>query len=186
MKRLNRWSHALPLSLINPVADLFKSRKKARRRHLRTTLEQLESRTMLSIDFSNAPAWVSQGPGPIEDNRYLIPVTPVKIPLQNNPSAGAVEAIAIDPNNAKTIYAGTVNGGIWKTGDGDTVMPSWTPETDQAPSLSTRALVFGAPTVTPTGKLYQTLFAATGSVSSSRLLGVGVGILKSTDAGATW
>src|SRR5262249_50916593 len=33
---------------------------------------------------------------------------------------GAVQAVAVDPSDPNTVYAGTVNGGVWKTKDGGT------------------------------------------------------------------
>src|SRR5262249_41965142 len=115
MRLRNRWWHGLPFSLITSVSELFGSpketRKKARGKSMRPRLEQLEDRTLMSITLEGVPEWVERGPGPIIDPKG---VSPVKIPLQFNPSAGAVEAIAIDPIDPRTIYAGTVNGGIWK------------------------------------------------------------------------
>ena len=32
--------------------------------------------------------------------------------------AGAIQAIAVDPNDPQTIYIGTVNGGVWRTTNG--------------------------------------------------------------------
>ena len=62
---------------------------------------------------------------------------------QGNPVAGALNAVAIDPNNPNVAYIGSPNGGVWKTtnflntievdnpqGGKITVpAPTWTPST---------------------------------------------------------
>ena len=51
----------------------------------------------------------------------------------DNPVVGAVQSLLIDPANNNIMYAGAVNGGIWKTTDGGS---TWTPLTDTQTSLS--------------------------------------------------
>ncbi|HMA92090.1 MAG TPA: hypothetical protein VKP30_05350, partial [Polyangiaceae bacterium] len=88
--------------------------------------------------------------------------------------------------NANIVYAGTVNGGVWKTSNALAQDPSWTPLTDRIESLS-----IGAIAVDRTNA--NTVVAATGlwsSFGTSRAKpneGVSQGqILVSRDAGATW
>src|SRR6266540_5995296 len=122
------------------------------------SLEPLESRLLLSADLLGVPDWVDQGPGPIENGNNVI----LTLPGQNSPQDGAVHAIAADPSNANRIFIATVNGGLWRStnatfsrfdgadNDGDGVndeadeTPTWTPLTDQYPSLS-----FGAIALSP-------------------------------------
>ncbi len=70
---------------------------------------------------------------------------------QGNPVAGAIQAVAVNPLNADQVFVGTVNGGVWRTDDinatqninGHNVpFPTWTPLTDQFPSLSISSLAF--------------------------------------------
>src|SRR5438067_1523960 len=104
----------------------------APRRHpfsRRLVLERLEERTLLTITTQGLPDWIEQGPGP-NINGQVENVTP------NNPVAGAINAIAPDPQNANVLYVATVNGGIWKTNNATAASPSWIPLTDRFPSLS--------------------------------------------------
>jgi photosystem II stability/assembly factor-like uncharacterized protein len=91
------------------------------------------------------------------------------------------------PTNARVIYVGTRDGGIWKTTDGGS---SWTPTTDFQPvkpnkiSLETEAIAVVSPTL---------ILAGTGLGSKPQeggdFSGVpdkSIGMLRSTDAGTTW
>src|SRR5439155_19477484 len=94
------------------------------RKGIRLRLELLEDRTLLS------PTWVSEGPTSIVSGQS-------RIPTQNNPVAGAVSRLAADPADANLLYAGTVNGGVWKTTNALAASPTWTPLTDDIPDPST-------------------------------------------------
>src|SRR3989449_9521230 len=60
------------------------------------------------VTLQGVPLWIEQGPGPITGNTNLV------FPAgQNNATSGAIQAVAPDPNNAATIYVGTVGGGVW-------------------------------------------------------------------------
>jgi photosystem II stability/assembly factor-like uncharacterized protein len=104
--------------------------------------------------------WSSIGPSP-EGSAYT----------------GRVTAIAV--RDANTVYIGGAEGGVWKTTNGGT---SWTPLTDNMPSLSigSLAVVPGATTAT------DVIYAGTGEGKFSLDGFYGAGILKSTDGGATW
>ena len=124
--------------------------------------------------------WVEQGPGPIFLNGHNMNIPP------NSPATGATNAMAIDPSDPtdNTVYAGTANGGIWKTTNfmtADPAGPQWTPLTDQQlPALSINSLA-----VSPLDP--NIVFAGTGSTSSFAFDGSpGFGIARSTDGGATW
>src|SRR6185437_15248223 len=71
---------------------------------------------------AGVPTWVEQGPRPIINTvNQIVP--------PNNPAAGAVQAIAINPANSSEIYVGTVNGGIWRTQNANVASPggmTWT------------------------------------------------------------
>ncbi len=89
---------------------------------------------------------------------------------------GRVNALAIDPTNSNIIYAGEAKGGLWKSTDGGA---TWTNLTD---FLSSQ--VSGCITIDPVD--HNTIYYGTGEeYNAVRTLG-GVGIWKSTDAGATW
>jgi hypothetical protein len=128
----------------------------------------LEPRCVLST------TWVEQGPGPILGNGLTEG-------MPGSPVAGAVEALVPDPTNPDVLYAGTANGGVWKTTNATAASPSWTPLTDlQLPALSINSLA-----VSPVHP--DTVFAGTGSMSSFYQDGSpGFGLARSTDGGATW
>jgi photosystem II stability/assembly factor-like uncharacterized protein len=137
-------------------------------------LEQLEERLVLSA------VWTPQGPGPILQG------APVSMEPQGNPDVGSVAALLPDPHNANILYAGTTNGGIWKTSNATASVPTWTPLTDNQPTLAIGALAFS-----PLDD--NTLFAATGNFGSGHWTdssfvpgGNPAGVLKSTDGGQTW
>jgi hypothetical protein len=131
-------------------------------------VETLEGRTLLS-------SWVEQGPGPILNGDVEGMVA------QHGSVAGAVEALAPEPGNPDVLYAGSVNGGIWKTTDATAAAPTWVPLTDHMPSLSISDLAFS-----PADPTHRTLYAATGNFSNGFDGGPGAGIYRTTDGGATW
>ncbi|MDB5910229.1 MAG: repeat domain protein [Massilia sp.] len=118
--------------------------------------------------------WVEQGPGPTLNGQVE--------GLPGKPVSGPVNAIAVDRAHPGTIYLGTVNGGVWKSTNANTSSPTWKPLTDlQLPALSINSIA-----ISPLNS--SVIFAGTGTTSSfsnpegSR----GFGVIRSTDAGATW
>jgi hypothetical protein len=143
-------------------------KKQTLRPRVRLFVERLEDRCVPST------TWIEQGPGPILNGGN------VEIP--GGPEAGAVQALAVDPTNANIVYAGTVNGGVWKTTNATAANPTWTPLTDQQlPALSIDSLA-----ISPVNS--NIVYAGTGSWSSFGAMdgSPGVGLARSTDGGATW
>jgi hypothetical protein len=139
------------------------------------SFEPLEQRALLTINLLGIPNWSEQGPGPIRDGQVE------GMAVQNNPVAGAVEAIAAHPTEVNTVYVGTANGGIWKTTNATAGSPSWATTTGQFPSLSISAIIFS-----PNDAGHNTLYAGTGQNSSGYQGGFSAGLLKTIDAGQTW
>src|SRR5262245_23845224 len=120
-------------------------------------------------------AWTAQGPGPTR-NGQTENVSP------NNEVVGAIHAVAAHPTDANVLYVGGVNSGIWRTGNATAASPTWTPLTDNFPSLSIGALEFD-----PTDGTRRTLVAGIGRFSSfGRNGGPLTGILRTTDGGDNW
>lgn len=174
---LSKFRRLFGLGRIDDLAQL--RRQLAKTQRARPRLEQLEDRTLPTarILVSGIPDWVEQGPGPIHGGQV------VGMAPQNNPVVGAVEAIAVHPSDPNIIYIGAVNGGVWKTTNAATAPsgtgPTWTPLTDQYPSLAISALV-----ISPLNT--NTIYAGTGRLSSGNAGGQGIGLLKTENGGATW
>jgi photosystem II stability/assembly factor-like uncharacterized protein len=107
-------------------------------------------------------------------------------PLIGNPSdwislgpdngAGRMTAIAPVPGAPNTVYAGAAGGGVWKTTDGGA---SWVPLTEGLHDLSVGALA-----VAPSNP--SVVYVGSGEAGGSASFIPGIGLLKSTDGGATW
>jgi subtilisin-like proprotein convertase family protein len=113
-----------------------------------------------------------------------------------NNHAGRMSAIAVDPSDpsGNTVFAGAASGGVWKTTNfltTDAAGPTWLPLTDFGP---TSGLNIGALTVFPVNNdpSRSVIFAVTGEAGAAGVnqsvsnTSRGVGILRSTDGGATW
>ena len=92
--------------------------------------------------------------------------------------AGRINAIAFDPTEPATIYAGTPAGGLWRTRD-DGV--TWSPLTDALPMLAVNDIA-----IDPNSP--RTIYVLTGDGESAGygIAPPSIGIIKSTDGGETW
>ncbi|MGA9117228.1 MAG: hypothetical protein WB626_10675 [Bacteroidota bacterium] len=87
---------------------------------------------------------------------------------------GRINCVRTDPLHASVIWAGSASGGLWKsTNSGG----SWVTATDELPSLGVTDIA-----IHPTAP--QTMYIATGDGDAGDTYSVGV--LKSTDGGASW
>jgi uncharacterized protein (TIGR03437 family) len=91
-------------------------------------------------------------------------------------TSGRVTSLAVDPRDGNVVYIGASGGGVWKTTDGG---QNWQPLTDDQPSLA-----IGSLAVAPSQP--DIVYAGTGEQNNSGDSYYGAGVLKSTDAGATW
>src|SRR5438093_8290758 len=98
---------------------------------------------------------------------------------------GRVNAIVVDPtttvNGSIVAYSGAVGGGVWKTTNCCSASTTWTVVTDD-PLISTTSI----DTVTLDPNDHNTIYAGTGDLNYGSFSMGSQGILKSTDAGATW
>ncbi|WP_445456075.1 GEVED domain-containing protein [Flavobacterium sp. HNIBRBA15423] len=104
------------------------------------------------------------------------PVGPFTHTINGSWSAGQgrVNVVYVDPNNANVIYVGTPAGGIWKTTNGGT---TWNPLSDDLPQIGVSGIV--------TDKSNSNIiYIATGDKDAGDTYSIGV--LKSTNGGATW
>ncbi len=95
--------------------------------------------------------------------------------------SGRVSAIAFDPSNASVAYLAQDGGGIWKTTNCCTPFTTWAVTTDGA---SVGTTTTDDVTVDPNNS--NVVYAATGDISFGSFAFGSAGILKSTNAGASW
>ncbi len=98
---------------------------------------------------------------------------PVGEPSGGNTGAGRVNFLRFLPGNTNTMFIGTPNGGLWKSTDAGT---TWSTNTDFLPIIGCADLA-----IDPTNT--NTMYLATGDLEGDR---TSIGVLKSTDGGATW
>ncbi|HZT61309.1 MAG TPA: hypothetical protein VFA21_22065 [Pyrinomonadaceae bacterium] len=98
---------------------------------------------------------------------------------------GRVNSIAVDPttttNGSIVAYIATVGGGVWKTTNCCSAATTWSSTTDTA-NVSTTSV----DTVTVDPNNHNTIYAGTGDLNYGSFSMGSQGILKSTDAGASW
>jgi hypothetical protein len=98
---------------------------------------------------------------------------------------GRVNDIVVDPTTTTpgsiVAYLASVGGGVWKTTNCCTAATSWTVVTDD-PLISTTSI----DTLTIDPNNHNTIYAGTGDLNFGSFSMGSQGILKSTDAGATW
>lgn len=104
------------------------------------------------------------------------PLGPAPIPVNGSTSySGRVSAIAVDPTDANIVYAGTAQGGVYRSINGGT---TWTPLLDNALSLA-----IGAISIAPSD--HTTVFVGTGEPEFSGDSFFGVGLYKIASANTT-
>ncbi len=92
-------------------------------------------------------------------------------------TSGCTKAIAVDPHDRSTVYAGAAGGGVWKTTNGG---DSWTALTDNVfPNLAVASIAIAPGTP-------STIYVGTGDNAISIDALDGSGLYKSVDAGASW
>ncbi|HEX6851445.1 MAG TPA: hypothetical protein VF139_08535 [Candidatus Polarisedimenticolaceae bacterium] len=132
-------------------------------------------RALRQLRANLASGLLGEATDSIDGDRW-IPLGPSPISAGPASFSGRVTALAAHPTQAGTVYAGGAQGGVWKTTDGGS---TWTPLTDTQDSLA-----IGALAIDPSNP--QIVYAGTGEANGSCDAYYGVGILKSTDGGATW
>ncbi len=107
--------------------------------------------------------WVSLGPTPGEYFSY-------------GKISSRIVSGTYDPQNPDVIYIGPAYGGVWKSTDAGV---NWVPLTDNEASMSMGAIVLDPDNP-------EIIYAGTGEATYSGASYSGLGLLKSTDGGASW
>ena len=131
-----------------------------------TAIKKMEEQQRLLSLSPNSPlaAWTEIGPNPIPNGQV---VSGAQLPV-----SGRTISIAIDPANANNVFAGTAQGGLYRTTDGGT---TWTPLLDNAMSLA-----IGAVAIAPSQP--TTIYVGTGEHNFSADSYFGVGIYRIDNA----
>ena len=115
------------------------------------------------VNFSGN--WIPLGPTGTHFNSYF-------------GGAGRVNFLRIDPTNSNIMWTGSPTGGLWKTIDGGL---NWTTNTDQLPIIGCSDVA-----INPINTQIMYLATGDGNGAGSQLTLASIGVLKSTDGGATW
>jgi len=137
-----------------------------------------------SADMVNSPLALSSsgftalGPAPLQ-------MTGCSGCYDYTKTEGRVNTIAVDPttttNGSIVAYLGSVGGGVWKTTNCCNSSTSWSVTTDE-PLIST--ITIDSITIDPNN--HNTIYAGTGDLNYGSFSMGSQGVLKSTNAGATW
>lgn len=92
--------------------------------------------------------------------------------------AARVSFLRIHPNNSNIMWTFAPSGGLWKTTDGGL---NWFTNTDQLPIIGCSDIA-----INPVNTQIMYLATGDGNGTGSQLWQSSIGILKSTDGGATW
>ena len=131
--------------------------------------------TLPSLAYPNYLEWLNQVPVNPEPSALLGNWSSLgPIGVSNGGGAGRINFVRFDPTNSAIVYVGAPDGGLWKTTNGGT---TWTTNTDQLTVIGCTDVA-----IDPTNT--QVMYLATGDGEAGDSYSVGV--LKSTDGGATW
>ncbi len=92
---------------------------------------------------------------------------------------GRITGIAIHPTNPDIVYFTAADGGVWKSDNGTSLAFEVRPVSDDLPTLA-----MGSITLDPSNP--DIVYVGTGEANGSADSYPGVGVVRSTDAGATW
>jgi len=120
---------------------------------------------------SSGPSWSAIGPAPIP-NGQTEPADANGISLTQAPVSGRLTAVAIDPADPNTVYAGAAQGGVYQSRDGGL---TWTALTDSAMTLAVGSLKLD-----PTDGTGNTLLVGSGEANFSGDSFAGLGVYKLT------
>ena len=154
---------------------------RARLDALREKIDAARRRKALAAPVPGANNWIQLGPTVIPNGQGSLS-SGARVNV-----TGRVTGIVVDPTQPLTIYLAAAGGGVWKTVDGGV---TWAATTDNELSLA-----IGALAMAPSDR--NRLYAGTGegnifflvqnfALSASNEDYHGVGVLRTSDGGATW
>ncbi|MFN9719403.1 MAG: GEVED domain-containing protein [Planctomycetota bacterium] len=100
----------------------------------------------------------------------------------NRQVAGAIHTLLAHPTNPNILWAGAVNGGVWRTDNATSANPYWRNLTDAWPSQSIGSMAFDLADATR-----ETVYAGVGRYSSYAQVGADrTGVWRTRNGGQTW
>ncbi|HYV91735.1 MAG TPA: T9SS type A sorting domain-containing protein [Chitinophagales bacterium] len=107
-----------------------------------------------------------------------------------NNIGGRTISIAIDPTDTSIVWLGSASGGLWKSATGGIGVGAWTYIPTGFPVLGVGAIAINpgnhSEMYIGTGETYAYGTSTNGVVDRTQRGSYGIGILKTTDGGATW
>lgn len=103
-------------------------------------------------------------------------VGPLSKPTGYDAGVGRVDFVKFDPLNSDIMYVSTPDGGLWKTTNGNDLLPTWSTHNDFLSVIGCSDLA-----IHPTDT--KIMYLATGSWESDKK---SIGVLKTTNGGASW
>lgn len=103
---------------------------------------------------------------------------------------GRTLALAFNPQNPNTLYAGSASGGLWRSYSAGVGIDAWERVDIDFPVLGVSSITFvpgdSMTMYIGTGEVYNYFEAGTGAAYRDTRGSFGIGILKSVDGGITW
>ncbi len=148
---------------------------------LRIAIEKTEQAKNLAranrTEATQALSWIERGPN---GDFSRVNGNPRQNDDQTSGRIRAVMVDSLDPTH-KTVFIGSVAGGLWKTTDITVAPANWTPVNDFLSNLAIADLCQD-----PRPGFQNIMYMATGESYFNADAVRGVGVFKSTDAGVTW
>jgi hypothetical protein len=162
---LRRRAEQLDMLRGRPYNLPYDPRERAIREMERQEAAQKEERHRLGLP-DQAPTWTALGPAPIPNGQTSDSSVPV---------SGRTSAIAVHPTNPDTVYAGTAQGGVWKTTNGGN---TWAPLFEF--QLETEAI--GAITIDPIDSNIVYIGTGETALSGDSFMGKGLYIIRNANS----
>jgi len=103
---------------------------------------------------------------------------------------GRTLCVVLDPTDTSTVWLGSASGGLWKSTTGGIGTNAWTYIPTGFPTLGVSTIAFqpgnSQTMIIGTGETYAYGVSTNGLIDRTTRGTFGIGILKSTDGGATW
>lgn len=128
--------------------------------------------SLRAVKAQSGPTWAPIGPAPIPNGEVLQP-SPTPNPLRTEPVSGRVTAIAVHPTNQNTVYAGTAQGGVYRTLDGGTSWSQLLPNDAR--------LAIGAIAIDPNVPATVYIGTGEGNALNGSFFGGGIYVIKNSE-----